>query len=111
MRAQQLTQWIADTRTEHAAAHDAEGTLSELAKFVLWEERLHTLLDSPRTDDACADPMLPGIAPEKPAFSGVSSTISDSLVSAIRNHGMRSAEYGAMRDRLLTALTATVELS
>jgi diguanylate cyclase (GGDEF)-like protein/PAS domain S-box-containing protein len=111
MPALQLTQWIADTRTDHAVAHDAAGTLSELAKFVLWEERLHALLEAPGTEDAGAGPMFPGTVPETPALSGVSPTISDLLVSAIRDHGMRSAEYGAMRDQVLATLTATVEAS
>ncbi|WP_321935593.1 EAL domain-containing protein [Paraburkholderia sp. J8-2] len=99
MPAENLAGWVKTYTPFRMPATDSPvGMPSRVASLLLWEERLHLLLDR----EAEQTRRVTDIPTPFP-FDGDADT-HEALIAAARRHGMRSAQYAAARANLLLGL-------
>lgn len=105
MPAQQFTEWLESRLADCVPERQTHCALTELARFLLWEEQLHMLLNPP----SASGNYLRGISREAiPVLSldCIDLDVEHSVVSAALDHGLQSPRYRAVREQVLATLTS-----
>ena len=108
MRGWQIVEWVRDNDGSMPVPALPESTLAKLAKLLMWEERLHLMREEARAGALGGQPsgMLVSEIRANLPFKTVETAIQVDLAETAFNHGLRSPEYRAARERLVAALAS-----
>lgn len=108
MPAQRLRTWLQTQTFSKAPSEQSTSRLGKLAQLLMWEERLHVLLEG--FPDSASKSMLSTRLIEQIKsellFDTVDSTTLHELIAAAVHHGLNSTEYRSARRQLVAAINS-----